>query len=132
MTTVEGAIDASTVQVVGSIAITSTHFSDSAGSPTSADDVAVAGPFGIFDPTTLATATGCASCGQTGYAGRSGIYELVVADEAVERLIHDGADEGSLRRLVRSAGARSLREDGLRLLASGETSAEELLRVTRD
>ncbi len=88
--------------------------------------------FGTPCPPVLATATGCASCGQTGYAGRSGIYELVVADEGVERLIHDGADEGKLRRHARSAGTRSLREDGLRLLASGATSAEELLRVTRD
>jgi len=88
--------------------------------------------FGPACPPVLATAAGCPACGQTGYAGRSGIYELMVADEGVERLIHDGADEGSLRRHARSAGARSLREDGLRLLAAGATSPEELLRVTRD
>ena len=71
-------------------------------------------------------------CSRTGYAGRSGIYELIVADEAFQRLIHTGADEAQLRAHAIANGTRSLRDDGLRLLASGQTSAEELLRVTRE
>ena len=88
--------------------------------------------FGAACPPRLRSAAACEACGQTGYAGRTGIYELVVADGGFERLVHDGADEAGLRRHGRAAGARSLREDGLRLLADGLTSPEELLRVTRD
>jgi general secretion pathway protein E len=88
--------------------------------------------FGAECPDTLWHAGGCAACGHTGYAGRSGIYELVVADEALARLVHDGADEARLRAHARHAGTRSLRADGLRHLAGGVTAAAELLRVTRD
>ena len=88
--------------------------------------------FGELCPNEFQAAGSCAACGHTGYAGRTGIYELVIADPAFERLIHDGADEGALRSQVRNAGSRSLRDDGLRLLRDGTTSAEELLRVTRD
>ena len=72
------------------------------------------------------------ACRRTGYAGRSGIYELITTDDAIERLIHTGADEARLRAHARAHGAHSLRDDGLRLIAEGATSAEELLRVTRD
>ena len=88
--------------------------------------------FGTACPPLMKSAAGCDACGHTGYAGRTGIYELVVADAGFERLVHDGADEAGLRGHARAAGARSLREDGLRLLAEGATSPEELLRVTRD
>ncbi|HMZ77479.1 MAG TPA: type II secretion system protein GspE, partial [Rhodocyclaceae bacterium] len=71
-------------------------------------------------------------CARSGYAGRTGLYELMVADEALQRLIHTAADEAALRAHARAQGTRSLRDDGLRLLADGTTSAEELLRVTRD
>lgn len=87
---------------------------------------------GAACPTVLSTAHGCTECGQTGYSGRSGIYEFIVSDEDFSRLIHDSADEGDLRRQARVRGAHSLRDDGLRYLASGLTTPEELLRATRD
>ncbi|ENO90551.1 general secretory pathway protein E, partial [Thauera phenylacetica B4P] len=73
----------------------------------------------------------CGHCGHSGYRGRAGIYELLVVDEAMRRLIHDGADEDRLRAHARAAGMRSLHEDGLRHVASGLTSAAELQRVIR-
>ena len=73
----------------------------------------------------------CGHCGHSGYRGRAGIYELLVVDEALRRLIHDGADEDRLRAQARAAGMRSLHEDGLRHVASGLTSAAELQRVIR-
>jgi len=73
----------------------------------------------------------CGHCGHSGYRGRAGIYELLVVDEALRRLIHDGADEDRLRTHARAAGMRSLHEDGLRHVASGLTSAAELQRVIR-
>jgi len=73
----------------------------------------------------------CGHCSHSGYRGRAGIYELLVVDEALRRLIHDGADEDRLRAQARAAGMRSLHEDGLRHVASGLTSAAELQRVIR-
>jgi general secretion pathway protein E len=98
-------------------------------SPSSAADRELIGP---DTPAQLWHATGCPECSRTGYAGRSGIYELIVADETFQRLIHTGAGEAQLRAHAIANGTRSLRDDGLRLLANGQTSAEELLRVTRE
>ncbi|WP_137892838.1 ATPase, T2SS/T4P/T4SS family [Ramlibacter sp. 2FC] len=76
--------------------------------------------------------TGCAECGQTGYAGRTGVFELLVADETIRALIHDRAAEAAIREAAQATGMRLMREDGERLVAAGITSREELLRVTRD
>jgi general secretion pathway protein E len=73
---------------------------------------------------------GCPACGQSGYRGRTGIYELVVVDPALSRLIHDQSGEPALRAACARAGVRSLAVDGLRWLADGTTSLAELLRVT--
>ncbi|HWN46823.1 MAG TPA: type II secretion system ATPase GspE [Steroidobacteraceae bacterium] len=83
-------------------------------------------------PPVLWHAKGCSACGNTGYAGRTGVYEMLTVDDAVQRLVHDRASENDLRQIARSSGLSTLREDGMRLLADGITSAEELLRVTRD
>jgi len=88
--------------------------------------------FGTTGPEKLFEPAGCERCGHTGYAGRAGIYELLTADDTLSRLIHDNADEAHIRAHAYRSGTRSLREDGLRHLASGTTSVEELLRVTRD
>jgi general secretion pathway protein E len=83
-------------------------------------------------PERLWSPTGCPSCKNTGYSGRTGIYELLVADDALVKLIHDGAAEADLRENGRLSGTHCLRDDGLRLLNDGTTSLDELLRVTRD
>jgi general secretion pathway protein E len=83
-------------------------------------------------PVTLYRPAGCAACHQTGYRGRSGIYELLIIDDGLRHLIHDKASEQDLRNYAMQHGMHSLREDGLRLVSSGATSLEELLRVTRD
>jgi general secretion pathway protein E len=75
---------------------------------------------------------GCEHCAHTGYKGRTGVYELMVADAAVQALIHNRAAESALADAARRAGLRSMREDGERLLADGTTSLEELVRVTRE
>ena len=75
---------------------------------------------------------GCAACGNTGYKGRTGIYELMVADASVQGLIHNRAAESQLFVAAEKAGMRTMREDGERLVAEGVTSLEELLRVTRE
>lgn len=74
---------------------------------------------------------GCPNCAQTGYTGRLGIYELLEINPELAAAIHHGNDEVHLRRSSQALGLlRDLQEDGLRWLAAGETSLEELLRVT--
>jgi general secretion pathway protein E len=75
---------------------------------------------------------GCAHCGQTGYKGRTGVYELMVVNDAVQSLIHNRAADHELVAAARDAGLRSMREDGDRLVRAGTTSLEEIIRVTRD
>ena len=73
-----------------------------------------------------------AHCNGTGFLGRTGVYELMTADEAVRALIHNRAAESELAAAALAGGLRSMRDDGQRLVAEGVTSAEEVLRVTRD
>jgi general secretion pathway protein E len=87
---------------------------------------------GEVKPMQLYRPAGCPACNQTGYRGRSGIYELLTVDDGLRHLIHDRASEQDLRQYAMQHGMRSLREDGMRLVATGVTSLEELLRVTRD
>ncbi|WP_338416791.1 type II secretion system ATPase GspE [uncultured Sphaerotilus sp.] len=75
---------------------------------------------------------GCDACGHSGYKGRTGVYELMVVDDAVRALVHGRASEAELIAAARAGGLRSMREDGERLVATGVTSLEELMRVTRD
>jgi general secretion pathway protein E len=75
---------------------------------------------------------GCEHCSHTGYKGRTGVYELMVADTAVQALIHNRAAESELLAAAQNVGLRSMREDGERLISEGITSPEEVVRVTRD
>jgi general secretion pathway protein E len=75
---------------------------------------------------------GCAQCGQTGYAGRTGIFELLITDDALRAQIHAKQSEASIRDAAVAGGMVLMRDDGERLVQLGITRAEELLRVTRD
>jgi len=75
---------------------------------------------------------GCGECGQTGYAGRTGVFELLVTDDTIRAQIHNRASEAEIRAAARAAGMTLMREDGERLVQAGITSREELVRVTRD
>ncbi|WP_048441777.1 type II secretion system ATPase GspE [Caenimonas sp. SL110] len=75
---------------------------------------------------------GCAECGQTGYQGRTGVFELMIANDAIRAQIHNRAAEADIRAAALSAGMKLMREDGERLVREGVTSREELVRVTRE
>ena len=75
---------------------------------------------------------GCEHCVSSGYKGRTGVYELLVVDEAIQALIHGRASEHEVIKAATANGMRSMREDGERLVAEGVTSLEEVVRVTRD
>ncbi|WP_156679475.1 type II secretion system ATPase GspE [Sphingomonas profundi] len=76
-------------------------------------------------------AAGCDHCHREGYRGRLGLYEVVVADDRFQALIHDGASEAELTRAARGGGP-SLLDDGLAKLREGLTSVEEVARVVRE
>ena len=73
---------------------------------------------------------GCANCANTGFSGRTGIYELIQVDDEIRRLIVKGADSGSILSKARSLGMRTLRQDGLQKVLAGQTTFEEVMRVT--
>lgn len=73
---------------------------------------------------------GCQNCGQTGYLGRKGIYEIFVITEEVQSLIYKQLQASDLRIKARELGMRTLREDGLRKILSGITTLEEVIGVT--
>ncbi len=75
---------------------------------------------------------GCIACNNSGYKGRTGVYELMVVDDAMSSLIHSRAQESRLFAAAEGAGLRSMREDGQRLIKEGVTSREEVMRVTGD
>jgi general secretion pathway protein E len=75
---------------------------------------------------------GCAECAQSGYQGRTGIFELLVTDDHQRALIHQRASDADVRQAALDAGMVLMRDDGARLVQAGITSPEELLRVTRD
>jgi len=75
---------------------------------------------------------GCDACGFTGYQGRTGVFELMTVNDRIRELIHSRGSEAEIREAAIANGMRMMREDGDRLVREGITSAEEVLRVTRE
>jgi general secretion pathway protein E len=75
---------------------------------------------------------GCGECGQTGYQGRTGIFEILQTTDAIRAQIHNKTSEADIRAAAIQSGMTLMREDGERLVREGITSREELVRVTRD
>ena len=73
---------------------------------------------------------GCAGCNDTGYRGRRGIFELLVASEPVRLLINDRAPTVVIRQKAVELGMVTLREDGLRGIFDGDTTIEEVVKYT--
>jgi general secretion pathway protein E len=74
---------------------------------------------------------GCDDCLQTGYRGRMGIFEFLLLREELQSLILKTSDANMIRNKAVELGMRTLREDGLRKVAAGETTLDEVLRVTQ-
>jgi general secretion pathway protein E len=77
-------------------------------------------------------AKGCPACLNTGYRGRSGIYEILTVTDRIKHLVNAQADAGSIKKVAMAAGMKTLRHDGLRKVLMGETSLDEVLRVTQE
>lgn len=82
--------------------------------------------------TAIYQAKGCQQCNHTGYAGRTSIHELFLLDDAMHNVILSGADSTTLHFAARKQGMITLYEDGLRKVIRGQTSLEEVMRVTQD
>ena len=76
--------------------------------------------------------TGCADCRGTGFRGRIGIFELLRVTDEFRALVFERASDRDLVEVARKDGMRSLREECLSLVARGETTLEEVLRVTQE
>ena len=87
---------------------------------------------GLDRPATLYRAVGCPDCNQSGYRGRAGLYELLTVDESLRTLVHQGGNEQQLRAQAVECGMTLLRADGIARVLAGETTLDEILRVTRD
>jgi general secretion pathway protein E len=88
--------------------------------------------FGIPSGTKLYAGRGCEQCAFTGYFGRSGIYELMIIDDDIRRLILKNADANQLRESSISHGMRTLLMDGAEKVREGITTLSEVLRVTQE
>jgi general secretion pathway protein E len=87
---------------------------------------------GLERSVTLYRAVGCPECNQTGYRGRVGLYELLIMDESLRTLVHQGGNEQLIRTRAVQNGMTLLRADGIARVLAGDTTLEEILRVTQD
>lgn len=89
------------------------------------------GWFGEGRPT-FYRAKGCEQCEGKGFTGRLGVYELLVADDAVGELVLKSADAHSIKRAAQQRGMHSMRDDGARKVLAGVTTVEEVIEATQE
>jgi general secretion pathway protein E len=80
---------------------------------------------------TVYRAKGCEACFNTGYFGRSAIYELLTVDDEMRQLIMKNSDASMIKSLAMERGMRTLRQDGAAKVLEGVTSVDEVVRVTQ-
>ncbi len=83
-------------------------------------------------PTTHSQGTGCSECDQTGYKGRTGIYEVLVVSPRIRDAMLARAPAHQLKEIAVEEGMTSMFEDGLKKVVEGRTSVDEILRITHD
>ncbi len=76
--------------------------------------------------------TGCSECLNTGFKGRSGIYEILILDDEIRNMVLSKVDSAQIKAKALSKGMVSLREDGAMRVIAGQTTTEEVLRVTQE
>jgi general secretion pathway protein E len=80
----------------------------------------------------LSRAVGCSRCMETGYSGRTGIFELLVVGEDIRSLIMKRSDSSTIKKMAIKRGMLTLRQDGLQKVLNGDTTTEEMVRVTQE
>ena len=79
---------------------------------------------------TIMIPKGCVKCRGTGHKGRAGIFEIFQIDDEVRHMVNENLSTPQLRRQAREIGMRTMREDGIRKVLNGMTSADEVINVT--
>ena len=97
-----------------------------------ADRDRIAGEFGAEVPEVLYRGAGCQNCQGTGYRGRQGVFEMMPITDEIRALILNRASSRDIRKIALKEGMMSLRDDGWRLVREGRTTAEEVVRMTKD
>lgn len=77
-------------------------------------------------------AKGCPACLDTGYAGRTGLHEILLADDEIRSMIMKNVQAGLIKRRAMEKGMLTLREEGAHKIMNGETTVDEILRVTQE
>ncbi|HRF02859.1 MAG TPA: ATPase, T2SS/T4P/T4SS family [Pirellulaceae bacterium] len=95
------------------------------------DDLPRDFPWEKFADGVLYRPRGCRECRNVGYRGRMGVYELLVNNEEIRELAHDRRSSWEIKQAALRAGMRTLRDDGWAKAMRGETSADEVLRITK-
>ena len=85
---------------------------------------------GAHGKITLYRAHGCAHCDRTGYQGRIGLYELLVADSATKRQLQSKAPVAEVKSAAIAAGMRTLRQDGIEKVLQGVTDLQQVSAVS--
>ncbi len=89
--------------------------------------------YGIDSDTIIYRAVGCEHCSGTGYKGRTGIHELLVLDDEVQKMIHTSSSEAEIENYaINNLHMRTLRMDALRWAIDGKTSIEEVISITKE
>jgi len=78
---------------------------------------------------TLHAAAGCAECGNSGYKGRLGVHELLVANPAIKKLISARTNVAVLARTAMQQGMRTLRQDGIEKILQGQTDWQQVQTI---
>ncbi len=89
-------------------------------------------PFGIPPDAPQYSGTGCEQCAHTGFFGRTGIFELLLVNDDIRKLILTSTDASEIGRVARKFGMRTLLEDGIGKVRQGITTLSEVLRVTQE
>ena len=98
--------------------------------PTEAEAAAMKIPFEKLKPYRFRRGKGCLHCRETGYLGRTGIYEILPMSEKIRRLISNQAGSLDIFRAAREEGLRTLKEAGIEKVFRGATTVTEMVRVT--
>jgi type II secretory ATPase GspE/PulE/Tfp pilus assembly ATPase PilB-like protein len=85
---------------------------------------------GMLRQSNVMRPVGCDTCRGKGYKGRMGIFEMFLVDDEVRNMINNNASTIALRQRARELGMRTLREDGVRKVLAGMTTAEEVISTT--
>jgi type II secretory ATPase GspE/PulE/Tfp pilus assembly ATPase PilB-like protein len=98
--------------------------------PTEEDAMALNAPFEKIREHTFRRGKGCIHCRQTGYHGRTGIYEIMPISRKIRKMVISKTGAPEIVQTAREEGMRTLRESAILKLVSGLTTASEVIRVT--